>query len=236
MQAYLQLFMSRNLPPSFFSICDPLIGLAPKISDGTSSKRFMVDSAPIFKKIDDNKLVKGAWSYVYCRNTQESINESNVIANICKDNEIAYFLYNGEKHLFGVWGEPIVKEPDKNIITFVENFKKIAPNTALWYNGFSVAKIGERNAANLGVVSKFNALSYMCYSSLSKKSSAVKRATKYSKELPSIKRFPTVDIKAKGESLKDFVGFTNVDGLNVWCGNGGKNYIAPFMKWLAEQE
>lgn len=232
MISILENFMRRNLPNDWYEHAQPLYGIAAKISDGDTYKKFADQAKQIFQEADQAKIHKYGWSYLYSRNFQEAEKEASVVAQICLDNNLDLFMMNCEKHTFGVWGEPSVPEPDKNILRFVEIFNKRAPNVQLGWNGFSTEKIGHRNALTKEVASKFQIWSPMCYGSLGANSSAVERTIKWRDELPSLAISPTVDCKADYKDLEKFIGYTKPDSLTIWLGNGGKDTFMPLMNWL----
>ena len=232
MRVVIEQFQRRNLPDDWFDNAAPLYGIAAKIIDGDSDKKFKDQAKQIFAEADKANINKMGWGYHYARSINEATKEGTAAGKLANNYGIELYYFNCEKHWAGVWGEPLVNYPDKNASQFIDSFRREAPSCQVAWNGFSAENSGPRKLATKEVVSKCDVWSPMTYSSLTQNSSAVKRTVKWKEKVPHLAVSPVVDVKADYESIRKFIDYTKPDFLTVWLGNGGKDYYNPLMGFI----
>jgi hypothetical protein len=139
--------------------------------DAVSKKIVHTDSAfrpneagRVFAAADAAGLARMGWGWHHIRNPEEAIAEGQAAAAIAKSLGVGTYMVNAEKMWAGVEGEPATPNPPRELSTFVDAFRSVAPGVRLYFNGFSWTKTSDgRPLLTAEVLRKFDGFAPMNY-------------------------------------------------------------------------
>lgn len=156
---------AKDLPPDWASAAkgSGFYGVSKKVIQGDQLWR-PGEASQVYSQGDAAGLKRHGWGWHFIRTPEEAIAEGQAAAQAALDLGLKAYWVNAEKYWAGVEGEPPTPNPPRELSTFVQAFRSVAPRVELIFNGFSWSKTSDgRPLLTPEVLALFDAFGPMNY-------------------------------------------------------------------------